>query len=129
AAVSIQEICHGGREFQLRIGIHLGEVIFENGDVFGDGVNVASRIQALASPGTTWISEVVFRNVENKKGISTDFVKETTLKNVRYPVKIYQLRTEKELSPNRKISTQAVIEKSIAVLPFVNMSNDPEQEY
>jgi len=84
--VSIQEICNGEREFQLRIGIHLGEVIFENGDVFGDGVNVASRIQALASPGTTWVSEIVFRNIENKRGISTDFIKETTLKNVQYPV-------------------------------------------
>src|SRR4051812_40425917 len=65
AAVKIHEACNTSNEFQLRIGIHLGEVIFENGDVFGDGVNVASRIQALALPGTTWISEVVFRNIEN----------------------------------------------------------------
>src|SRR5690349_7765615 len=129
AAVSIQQICNDTSQFQLRIGIHLGEVIFENGDVFGDGVNVASRIQALASPGTTWISEVVFRNIENKKGIGTAFIKEATLKNVQYPVKLYQLRSEKDAAVNITFSTQTVIEKSIAVLPFVNMSNDPEQEY
>src|SRR6187431_1998624 len=56
AAIKIQQNCNTSRAFQLRIGIHLGEVIFENDDVFGDGVNVASRIQAIANPGSIYIS-------------------------------------------------------------------------
>ena len=65
--------------FKLRIGIHLGEVVFENDDVFGDGVNIASRIQAIATPGAIYISEPVHNNISNKKEIATRFVKEETL--------------------------------------------------
>jgi adenylate cyclase len=66
AAVEIQENYVTTNQFQLRIGIHLGEVVFENEDVFGDGVNIASRIQALASPRTIFVSESVNQNVSNK---------------------------------------------------------------
>src|SRR5664279_2222783 len=62
AAVKIQEDCNAAKDFQLRIGIHLGDVLFENDDVFGDGVNVAARIQAAAKPGTIYISESVRYN-------------------------------------------------------------------
>src|SRR5664279_6392639 len=67
ASIKIQEDCRALKDFQLRIGIHLGEVIFENDDVFGDGVNIASRIQAIAPPGGIYISESVQHNVANKK--------------------------------------------------------------
>ncbi len=66
AAIKIQQTCNAAKDFQLRIGIHLGEVVFENEDVFGDGVNIASRIQALAPPGGIWVSESVHNNVSNK---------------------------------------------------------------
>ena len=76
---------------RLRIGIHLGEVLFENDDVFGDGVNIASRIQAISEPGSIYVSEAVSANVSNKKGIMTRFIREERLKNVREPVRIYEV--------------------------------------
>src|SRR5215203_418758 len=94
AAIKIQEDCNAAKDFQLRIGIHLGEVVFENDDVFGDGVNIASRIQAIANPGSIYISEAVHNSISNKKYFETKFVKEEKLKNVKEPVKIYQLIAE-----------------------------------
>ena len=91
AAIKIQQNCNTSRAFQLRIGIHLGEVIFENDDVFGDGVNVASRIQAIANPGSIYISETVYKSISNKQEFQAKFVKEQHLKNVKEPVRIYQV--------------------------------------
>ena len=71
AAIKIQEACNRSKDFQLRIGIHLGEVVFENDDVFGDGVNIASRIRLLQMPGSIFVSEAVHQNVSNKKDIQT----------------------------------------------------------
>ena len=93
AAIKIQEACAAAKDFQLRIGIHLGEVVFENDDVFGDGVNIASRIQAIAKPGCIYVSEQVQNNISNKHEIATQFVKLETLKNVKEPVKIYEVIT------------------------------------
>src|SRR5688572_6334714 len=94
AAIKIQQICNASKQFQLRIGIHLGEVVFENDDVFGDGVNIASRIQAITHPGSIYISETVHNSISNKKEFQTKFIKEEKLKNVKEPVKIYQVIAE-----------------------------------
>ena len=91
SAVSIQKSCAEVPGLQLRIGIHLSEVIFENFDVFGDGVNIASRIQAIAPIGGIWISDAVQKNISNKKGIGTKFIREERLKNVKDPVLIYEV--------------------------------------
>jgi len=109
---------------ELRIGIHVGDVTFLQGDAFGDGVNIASRLEALAPPGGIYISEAVFRNIENKSDVDAQFVKEASLKNVIHPIKIYQIGSAALVSPISEIT-----EKSIVVLPFVNMSNDSDQEY
>ncbi len=133
AAIKIQESSKALKDFQLRIGIHQGEVVFEEGDVFGDAVNIASRIQSFAEPGCIYISETVRNNISNKKDIHTKFIKEQTLKNVKEPVRIYEvITTEDEVQSISDVSIAAsktFADKSIAVLPFVNMSNDPEQEY
>ncbi|MDH4296710.1 MAG: AraC family transcriptional regulator [Cyclobacteriaceae bacterium] len=129
AAVKIQEACNAANDFQLRIGIHQGEVVFENDDVFGDAVNIAARIQAAARPGCIFISEAIHHNITNKKEIKTQFVKEEILKNVSQPVRLYQVMISGSeiLVPKKPIVP--VVENSIAVLPFANMSSDPEQEF
>jgi len=129
AAIKIQDACDAGGDFQLRIGINLGEVIFEANDVFGDGVNIAARIQSAAMPGSICISESVYNNVANKKDIKARFVKEELLKNVQKPVRIYQILRNDETGAPPEIEKPIAPLNSIAVLPFTNMSSDPEQEY
>ncbi|HLX91618.1 MAG TPA: adenylate/guanylate cyclase domain-containing protein, partial [Puia sp.] len=91
AAIKIQEMCAKSRAFELRIGIHQGEVVFENGDIFGDAVNIASRLQSAAPPGGILISESVHRNVANKTDISSEFVKQESFKHVRDPISVYRV--------------------------------------
>lgn len=129
AAIKIQQTCNRAKEFQLRVGIHQGEVVFENDDVFGDGVNIAARIQAIATPGGIWVSEAVNHNLSNKIDIETEFVKTEQLKNVKEPVRIYQVKNEGVITSTPEKPVELVAEKSIAVLPFVNMSQDAEQEF
>ncbi len=90
-AGAIQKEASEMPDLNLRIGIHLGEVIVEVGDVFGDGVNIASRIESQADAGSIYVSDTVYRNLTNKKGVAAEFVKEEVLKNVKLPVKIYKI--------------------------------------
>lgn len=118
----------------VRIGVHMGDVLLQNGNVFGDVVNIASRIQALAPPGGIYISEMVFLNIVNKTGLDSVFISEESLKNVKEPVRIYEVLTQfskpviPALPPEKKMARK-IDENSIAVLPFSNMSSDKEQEY
>ena len=80
------------QEINLKIGIHEGEVVFQDNDIFGDGVNIASRIEALAVTGEILLSDSAYKNIRNKEGIQAEFVKEETLKNVDEPVRIYRVR-------------------------------------
>jgi len=122
------------QEINLKIGIHEGEVVFQDNDVFGDGVNIASRIEALAATGEILLSESAYKNIKNKEGIEAYFVKEETLKNVDEPVRIYRVsvkisETDIYNYQNDDKVAEEQIEKSIAVLPFTNMSADKEQDY
>ncbi|MDX1685056.1 MAG: tetratricopeptide repeat protein [Saprospiraceae bacterium] len=132
AAIKIQNESRNIPELKLTIGIHLGEVVFENEDVFGDGVNIASRIQAFATPGSIYISESIHNNISNKKGIETKFLRTEKLKNVVTPMPLYEVITTQKppsVRMSMKPSAHKASEKSIAVLPFTNMSNEPDQDY
>lgn len=104
-AKEIQEACLKEDDLKLRIGIHQGEVVFEDEDVFGDGVNIASRLEPLAPIGGILVSESVNRNLGNKKGIATKFLREENLKNVKEPVRIYEVMVERVYSPNTHSTT------------------------
>jgi TolB-like protein len=168
-ALAIQQVLKDDPDLKLRIGIHIGDVVFEEGDVFGDGVNVASRIEPLAEPGGICISEKVHDDIRNKSGVATVFVGERTLKGVDKPVKVYTVSAgcvpPQKLGPSALavvsrnrwmggvlVAAAAVVvglvlymagmlgvngaeftpqlgERSVAVLPFTNLSDSKTDEY
>ena len=114
------------RRVEFRIGINVGDIIFDEGDIFGDGVNIAARVESLASPGAICLSENAYKQIEGKVAIDVSDMGEQHLKNIAHPVRVYGVR----LDGASERPTLALPDKpSIAVLPFQNMSGDPEQEY
>jgi len=115
---------------ELRIGIHQGEITEEGGDIFGDGVNIASRIEPLAHPGQILVSAPVHQNVKNQAGITTQFLKEAALKNVDEPISIYDLSVDfSSYVPAPKVISDPPAKKSIAVLPFRNLSSNEDDQH
>ena len=112
----------------LRIGINLGDILVQGADIFGDGVNVAARLESLANPGGVCISEVVKTAVGNKSDASYQYMGQYSVKNIDDPINVYEVFSGKDTRPRSAISPQKP-SASIAVLPFTNMSNDAEQEY
>ena len=132
-AVEIQEsIASGQSSLKLRIGVNLGEVIVgADGDLFGDGINIAVRLEGAADPGGILISEKVYSEVEGKLEVSFEDRGEQQLKNISKPVRAHAVRAGARRAPTERLSAAPPLpdKPSIAVLPFQNMSGDPKQEY
>ena len=165
-SLEIQRTLEHDPDLTIRIGIHIGDIIKKDGDVFGDGVNIASRLESLADPGGICVSERVHEDIKNKPEINTAFQEEQLLKGLDKPIKVYSIFTQIDTisksenlkkSPKIKTSTKFIFlttivifflsglyfftsdfnktnkapinQKSIAVLPFDNMSEDDKSDY
>jgi TolB-like protein/Tfp pilus assembly protein PilF len=130
-AMHIQELLKEEPTVDLRIGIHTGDISIENEVVYGDGVNLASRIESLAVPGSIFISEKVFDEIKNQENLSAVEMGYFELKNVVQPVRVFALSGKGLTVPARNVLKGKTKHPSnrLAVLPFMNMSTDPENEY
>ncbi|MEP6595301.1 MAG: adenylate/guanylate cyclase domain-containing protein, partial [Ginsengibacter sp.] len=140
-AVTMQQVFCKTPAVPVRIGLHVGDIMMNDGGIFGDGVNLASRIESLGVAGSVLISDKVNDEIRNHRGLETLSMGTYHLKNIEREVEVFALDHEGLIMPvpnslkgktqEKKVASIAssIPKKSVAVLPFVNMSNDPEQEY
>lgn len=116
------------RRIEFRIGINLGDIIFDDEDIFGDGVNIASRIEQLADVGGICVTAAVATQIADRLEIAMEDLGEKTLKNISRPVRLYRIGLDSPVLPEVE-AKRSISKPSIVVLPFTNMSGDPEQEF
>lgn len=118
------------RRIQFRIGINIGDIIFDEGDIYGDGVNVAARLEQLADVGGVCVTQAVYDQVCDRLDVKFEDLGDKALKNISRPVRVWRaILDEGSAAMGPGTIRGAVVKPSIAVLPFANMSGDPEQEY
>jgi len=118
-------------KLEFRIGVNIGDVIVDRNDIYGDGVNIAARLESLADSGGVCISGAVYDAIRGKLQLEYEFLGEQRVKNIAEPVRAYRviIESSKSETASPPVTTQISNKPSIAVLPFENMSGDPEQEY
>lgn len=118
------------RRIVFRIGVHVGDVVEErDGDLMGEGVNIAARLEGVCAPGAACLSEDAYRQVRSRLELDLTDLGETKLKNIAEPIRVYSLTVGAPTVPTPDATAAARAMPSIAALPFQNMSSDAEQEY
>ena len=133
-AIDLQAILKKDPEVPLRIGIHLGDIVVDGEDIFGNGINVASRIESMGVAGGILVSQNIFNQIKNHETFQLQSMGSFSFKNVQDPLEVFAISNSGLTIPDPetlqgKFELPDESEKSIAVLPFINMSSDPEQEF
>ena len=129
-ALQTQEAAEGDRQLRFRIGVHLGDIIAEGEDIYGEGVNIAARLEALSQPGCITLSDDAFRQVRDRVNAEFHDLGEHEVKNIPRPLRVWEWRCPTAV-PRRlqNIKLTALDKPSIVIMPFRNLTGDPDMEY